>query len=143
MISSQFILALHGQLHPDSDVNVLDDMTGAQVDEITDIIKRKHAVHVKSYETPGGVHMDMSVLGNILTSAAISCHDKHEKLRQQRVTDLEDGEGNIDPDKVSEWEHNLAYYQEQLDCIEELEAFLGTLRTATHETDFYTRTTNG
>ncbi len=139
MVSEQFILEMYAKLHPDSDVPYMEDLTGAEVAEIIKIVDDKHSITLSSKWIPGPdrVTVDMRVLRNMMVSAGNHCYAGLKLLNAQTVGDMDDGHGRIDPDMVTKWEGEVAYYQDQLDAIKKIEQLLEALVTATNREGFY------
>lgn len=138
MASEQFILEMHKKLHPHSNIHYHDDLTEADLDRINAIIDDKHSIRLGSKWISDSASVDLKTLRNVLVSASLGCHGKLEVLINDLTAgDMADGHGHIDPEAVTKWEDDVAYYQDQLDAIKAIEAFLETLQAATHTEDFY------
>lgn len=137
MASEQFILEMHKKLHPGSDAHSIEGMTGAALVRINEIIDDKHSIRLGSKWISDRVTVDLKVLRNMMTSATLNCQDGLKKLNSQAVSDMSDGSGRIDPDMVTKWEDEVAYYQDQLDAVKVVEQLLETLRAATNKEGFY------
>ena len=140
MASDQFILEMHKKLHPDSDIHDTEDLTGHELSVIAGIVDDKHSIVLNSHWVPDKVRVDTGTLRNVLTSASLHCHNSLTKLNAQVVSDMTDGDGHIDPDAVTEWEDDIAYWQAQIDAITAIEhQLLEPLRLETNKEGFYMR----
>ncbi|MCK5617066.1 hypothetical protein KAR91_85175 [Candidatus Pacearchaeota archaeon] len=137
MASEQFILEMYIKLHPDRAAHEVKDLTPGELAEITKIIDDKHSVGLSSKWIPDNVTVDLRVLRNVLVSATNHCHTGLRELNAKTVGDMGDGAGRIDPYKMTVWEKEVAYYQNQLDAINLIEELLETLRMATNKEGFY------
>jgi len=84
MASDQFVIEMHRKLHPRSKRNSYDELLPHHIDEVMDIVNKKHEIKIVSEAAGVEVTIDLNTLRNIMTQASLAASAGMRKQEESR-----------------------------------------------------------